>query len=59
MTQYSKQVCNTLVSPYTLRLDNVAFCMFRVQRSNKRNFTYVKRRKQLILFIIYKVNVDH
>ena len=35
MTQYSKQVCNTLVSTYTLRLDNVAICMFREQHTNK------------------------
>lgn len=58
MTQYSKQARNALVSPYPIRLHNIAFSMFRAQRSYKWNH-YVNRRKHLIHFITYKINADH
>ena len=50
MTQYSKQVCNTLVSPYPLPLANVAFCMFRAQRSNKWKLYLREQEKTIKLF---------
>ena len=55
MMQYSTQVCNTLVSPYPLRL---SLCFARSAATNG-NITYVNRRKQLIHFISYNVNVNH